>query len=130
MRNLLSETIEDLMNNGRMLSDIVAVIGDDRRISVEDFIRAADVEYDPYAKHTVVALDLMIIGKDFWMQRTVGRSFGEWWAFYEVPQYEHLPFVKTDVLLSTLSKSKEGRDSFYPSLELLNTEDEDDGEDN
>lgn len=129
MNNLLNETLEILMGNGRLFCDVIAIVGDNRLISHKDFLRLADTEYNPRSGNQVVATDLKLIGKDFWMERRANSMY-EWWNFYEMPQYENLPLVKTFALTTAQSLSAEGAESFEPTIEDLNTEDEDDGENN
>ena len=84
MANLLKETMEILEEHGKAIKDIVAVQGKDFGISVENFIRLADTEYDDGFGSQKVARDLVIIGDDFWLER---REYdgSEWWEHKERP---------------------------------------------
>lgn len=62
MQNLLKETKLVLKENGKTIKDIVAVQGNDFGISVEDFLKLADTEYDNGYGAQKVAEDLIIIG--------------------------------------------------------------------
>ena len=63
--NLLQETKEKLKDNGKSFLDIEWVGCNEFRISMEDFMRLADVEYDEGFGRQWVAKDLIMVGEDF-----------------------------------------------------------------
>lgn len=85
MGNLLKETKSVLKENGKTIKDIVAVQGKDFGISVDNFLKLADVEYDSGFGSTKVADDLMIIGNGFWLERHEYDG-SEWWEYKELPK--------------------------------------------
>lgn len=82
--NLLKETKLILKENGKSIKDIIAVQGKDFAISVENFINLADTDYDSGYGSPKVAEDLLIIGKDFWLERHEYDG-SEWWEYKESP---------------------------------------------
>ena len=84
MANLLRETIEILEEHGKTIKDIVAVQGNDFGISVENFIRLANTIYDDGYGAPKVAVDLFVIGDDFWLERQEYDG-SEWWEYKERP---------------------------------------------
>lgn len=89
MANLLKETKDVLKYNGKTFDDVVAIFGDDFKITKENFIKVANRSYDSGFGGQEVAKDLKILGKDFIMKR--GEYDGsEWWDYipfaYEIPK--------------------------------------------
>lgn len=82
--NLLKETKTILKKNGKTIKDIVAVQGADFAISVDNFLALADVEYDNGFGSPKVAEDLLVIGKDFWLERHEYDG-SEWWEYKGCP---------------------------------------------
>ncbi len=80
LRNLLAETIEILEKHGKTLDDIDWFGGEDFQISREQFIELANIEYDPGYGRQEIANDLILVGKDFWLERHEYDG-AEWWAF-------------------------------------------------
>jgi hypothetical protein len=84
--NLLEETVKVLADNGKSLSDIVAVQGNDFGIPIDEFIRlASETNYYSGYGTQEVAYDLVIIGKDWWLERAEYDG-AEWWKFKQPPQ--------------------------------------------
>lgn len=107
--NLLEETVKVLADNGKSLSDIVAVQGNDFGISIDEFIRlASETNYDNGYGTQEVAEDLVIIGKDWWLERAEYDG-AEWWKFKQFPQ------IKSNI--KSVSQLANGH---YCSLEQLN----------
>lgn len=84
MSNLLQETTEELIACGKTWDDVLWIGGSEFTISVEDFKKLANREYDSGYGAQEVATDLKIVGKDWWMER--GEYDGsEWWDYKEYP---------------------------------------------
>lgn len=86
MANLYDETINMLKINGKSLEDIKSVQCDDFAITLENFIEVAkNTDYDGGYGAQEVAIDLKIIGEDWWMER---REYdgAEWWEFRKAPE--------------------------------------------
>ena len=79
MANLLKETMATLRESGKEPSDI-SWCGSPGWgwFSWEDFARVADEEYDE------IASDLLIVGKDFWLERHEYDG-SEWWEHKKLP---------------------------------------------
>lgn len=85
-RNLLTETEEVLNSYDKKLSDILWVGGEDFEIDLQNFLDVAEqTDYNSDFGAQKVATDLMIIGKDFWMERRE-HDGSEWWEFYTMPE--------------------------------------------
>ena len=102
MANLLKETIECLEDNGKRPSDVLWV----GRYHVEacrnaagktiwhpryckstwhDFCSKADFEYDNGYGLPEIPTDLIVVGKDFWLERH-DYDGSEWWEFKTMPE--------------------------------------------
>lgn len=82
--NLLKDTEEVLKANGKSLSDIEWVGCPMFQIDIGQFIDLADVDYDHGFGAPEVATDLLVVGKDFWLERHEYDG-SEWWEFKTCP---------------------------------------------
>lgn len=85
MANLLTETKTCLRKNGHSIFDIVWVGTSHYRIDIDEFFKLADVEYDNGYGSQKVAVDLIVVGKDWYMERHEYNG-AEWWEFKSIPQ--------------------------------------------
>ena len=92
MKNLLKETIEILNENGKTESDVLWVgrgFGTlnmkEYKTTWEDFKEKADFEYDDGYGGNEIPMDLIIVGKDFWLERHEYDG-SEWWEFKTMPK--------------------------------------------
>lgn len=83
-KNLLKETIAILAEHGHTLSDIEWVGGNDFEISIDLFKKLANHDYDAGFGAQKVAADLMLVGKDFWLERHEYDG-AESWDFKVLP---------------------------------------------
>ena len=83
--NLLKETLTILVRNHKQLTDVEWIGGKDFEIPIAEFISLADTEYNNGYGSPKVATDLIIVGKDFWLERNEYDG-SEWWDFKERPQ--------------------------------------------
>lgn len=84
--NLYKETEAKLRENGKSIADIIAVQGNDFGITVEDFIELAkNTDYDDGYGGQEVASDLLVIGKNWWLERAEYDG-SEWWEFKKFPK--------------------------------------------
>ena len=98
MRNLGEETISFLKKHGKKWSDVVGVCGNDFQITKEQFLELADKRYDSGYGGNEVALDLKVVGKDFWLERNKYDG-AEWWEYKEIPNLSALPIKKVDRII-------------------------------
>ncbi len=91
MQNLLRETIEELKENGKSESDVLWVgRGYDTlyvkpyKTTWEDFKKKANFEYDDGYGGNEIPMDLIVVGKDFWLERHEYDG-SEWWEFKSMP---------------------------------------------
>lgn len=89
MTNFLKETIEELTENGKSESDVLWVgrgwTGQEYKSTWEDFKSKADFDYDSGYGGNVIAMDLIVVGKDFWLERHEYDG-SEWWEFKTMPK--------------------------------------------
>lgn len=79
--NLLDETKNVLVDNGKSLEDIAWVGCDDFRIPIDAFLKAADTEYLNGFGAQEVAMDLIVVLRDgSWLERKEYDG-SEWWEF-------------------------------------------------
>ena len=83
--NLYEETMIVLKEKGKSLNDIKFIKGDDFDITVDNFIEVAKkTDYDDGYGAAEVAVDLKIVGEDWFLQR---REYdgSEWWEYITIP---------------------------------------------
>lgn len=82
---MLKETEAVLRENGKSLKDIKWVGCDAFTIPFENFVACADKEYDDGFGAQEVAIDLVIVGDNWWLERHENDG-SEWWEYKELPQ--------------------------------------------
>lgn len=124
--NLKEETLEVLHNNGKHKEDVKYVCGEDFQISLEQFWKLADTEYNSSYGAPEIAQDLMLIGDDFWMERGEYDGF-EWWDFHTMPDTTGLPIREITALsvrqYNAIYKPEYGKIG-WETLSELNEEEE------
>ena len=95
--NLWKETVKKLAEYDKTYDDVIAIRGNVFQITKEDFKEYANTEYDEWYGASEVAIDLMIIGADFWLERHEYDG-SEWWEFKQMPTYEDVPFKSITAL--------------------------------
>lgn len=110
MRNLWEETIEVLKDHGKTFDGVRFIQGNDFKITKENFENVAKkTNYDSGYGSADVATDLVVVGKNWWLER--GEYDGaEWWDYKESPKQ-----VNEVREISQLSGG------FWPTLEELNS---------
>ncbi len=85
MANLLKETQEILKEKNKSLSDVMWCGSEEFGwFSVDKFKEIADIDYDSGYGGQEIAKDLLLVGKDFWLER--GEYDGsEWWEYRTTP---------------------------------------------
>ena len=86
MRNLWEETIGVLKEHDKTFDDVRFIQGDDFKITKENFEQVAKkTKYDSGFGAADVATDLVVVGKNWWLER--GEYDGsEWWNYKESPE--------------------------------------------
>lgn len=85
MVNLLEETIKVLEKHNKTFDDVEWIGTTEIEISVNEFIKEANREYDDGYGDAEVNLDLVVVGKDFWLERNEYDGL-EWWDFKMMPK--------------------------------------------
>lgn len=80
---LLEETIEILQNHNKTLEDILWFGSKDVELK-GDLKKALDFDYDKGCGCQEVLEDLVLVGKDFWLERHEYDG-SEWWEYKELP---------------------------------------------
>ena len=82
--NLLVETIEVLNHYNLTEKDILWVGCPDFYVGADEFLKIANTEYEEGFGFVEVAEDLLIVGKDWWLERHE-HDGKEWWEFKRFP---------------------------------------------
>lgn len=82
--NLLEETIEIITSHGKTINDVLWVGDEEIKTSWEDFACLANIKYNSGYGASEVAVDLLIVGKDWWLERSEYDG-AEWWDFKTIP---------------------------------------------
>ena len=83
--NLLNETIEKLKEHNLSPKDVLWVGSRSVKTSWDNFVQVANVQYDNGFGVPEVAADLLIVGKDWWLEREEYDG-AEWWSFKTLPR--------------------------------------------
>lgn len=99
MNNLLNETLEILKNHDKAESDVAWVGTDTIMTSFDNFKIISNFEYDNGFGRQEINPYLIVVGKDFWLERHEydGR---EWWEYKEMPERKEVVRLlsKEDIL--------------------------------
>lgn len=86
MTNLLEETLQKLKSNGKSKKDVLWCGSSEfGYFSFNHFIKVANFEYDDGYGSPKVAEDLVIVGKDFWLERHEYDG-SEDWRYKKIPK--------------------------------------------
>lgn len=83
--NLKQETIKELEDNGKTISDICWVAVNGLEVSIADFLKESDKEYDNGYGISKVNSSLTVVGRDWWLERNEYDG-AEWWEFKTYPE--------------------------------------------
>ena len=84
--NLLNETRGILVSNNKTFDDVIFV-GDEAthtKMTVKEFLEHANFEYDDGYGSEEINTDLILVGKDFWLERHEYDG-SEWWEYKSMP---------------------------------------------
>ncbi len=82
--NLLTETIEALKENGQTPEQVMWCGTDDFWFTWEEFVALANKEYDDGFGAPEVDFNLLVVGKDWWLERHEYDG-SEWWEYKQTP---------------------------------------------
>lgn len=82
--NLLKETIGVLKDYNKTYKDVLWVGSKKGYSTWDDFEKVANIEYDDGYGGNEIAMDLWIVGKDFWLER-YEYDGSEHWEFKSFP---------------------------------------------
>lgn len=102
--NLLKETIKILEINGKTTSDVVCAVNtvyENGRIGYskfdwKSFEQKANINYDNEYENTIIDCNLMIIGKDWWLERE-SYDGTEKWVFKAILDVSNLSVMEARV---------------------------------
>lgn len=84
MINLLQETIRALRAADKTIDNVLWIGNSQNSWSWEDFSKIADFEYDNGFGYIYIPEDLVVVGKDWWLER-YNYEGAEHWEFKERP---------------------------------------------
>ena len=82
--NLLEETTRVIKENGKRVSGVLWVGNSKARTTWNKFAPIANIDYDSGFGGTEVSEDLLVVGKDWWLERHEYDG-SEWWEFKTLP---------------------------------------------
>lgn len=85
MNNLLTETKKILFAYGKTIEDIEWVGTEEFYMGWEDFVKKSNFNYDEGFGGNEINLNLLVVGKDFWLERHEYDG-SEWWEFKTLPK--------------------------------------------
>ena len=111
MANLLRETLLELEENGLTKEDVLWVGCTDIGYTTwEEFEKKADIEYDAGYGAPEINYNLLVVGKDWWLER--GEYDGsEWWDFKTMPKKPEKKLDKLTVIEDLFSFDEEDDDN-------------------
>jgi len=127
MSNLLKETIQELLDNGKVPNDVKWVGNNKIWFTWEEFSKIADFTYDHSYGIQKIKEELVVVGDDWWLER-MEYDGSEWWEFKTFPLQNKrilqkptkIDLISEDFLNSTEYKKKEyteeGRTLIYGKL--------------
>lgn len=83
--NLKKETLKILERYGKTPKEVSYVTDGQKYISFDEFLAAADFNYDNGYGGNEISLSLKVVGHDFWLERSEYDG-SEWWSFKSTPQ--------------------------------------------
>ena len=83
--NLLKETLEFLKENNLEPKDVLWVGNSEIKTDWDNFAKIANINYNSGYGGQKVAYDLLIVGKDWWLERHEYDG-SEWWEFKQLPK--------------------------------------------
>lgn len=83
--NLLRETLQALTRAGKTIADIEWIGDSDYTGTWDDFAKIADFEYDAGYGGVEINQGLLIVGRDWWLERCEYDG-SEWWEFKQLPR--------------------------------------------
>ena len=95
--NLLEETIKRLQDNSVTEADVLWVGNNEVFTTWDNFVNIANVDYDNGYGRQEIATDLVIVGKDWWLERHEYDG-SEWWEFKQSPIKPNVNVLLTNVI--------------------------------
>ena len=116
MKNLLFETRDVLKEYGKTFEDVKWIGTENFYVDIDKFMELADTEYYGGYGRTEVALDLMIVGSNWWLERAEYDG-SEWWEFKQMPKKP-----KKELELKALTSNQTRKispNNYYSGCDLL-----------
>ena len=116
MKNLLFETRDVLEEHGKTFEDVKWIGSENFYVDIDKFMELADTKYNSGYGSTEVALDLMIVGSNWWLERAEYDGM-EWWEFKQVPKK---PKKELELKALTSNQAKKNNpNNYYSGCNLL-----------
>lgn len=110
--NLLEETLNKLKLHNKTINDVLWCGCDSFYFDWKTFEENANFDYDDGSGSAKIAQNLVIVGKDFWLERKEDE-WAEWWEFKEFPKKPNQNFSRRKIKLGD-------NEVMWESLEDLN----------
>lgn len=101
--NLKQEILSTLKAQGKCQSDVIWAGNEDFKIDLKQFWQLCDTNYDDGYGSPHVATDLVIVGKDFWLERHEYDG-SEWFEYKSFPK---MPSEIKDTYCLTLEQHED-----------------------
>ena len=111
--NLLQDTYAALHREGKTLSDVEWIGCDAFQITMDNFLRCADIEYDSAAN--AVAEDLVLVGHNFVLGR---RPNSHRWVYIDLPKPPKVFKTVNSLIKTEESEARRWNDdasNYYPN---------------
>ena len=105
--NLYEEIIKLLKANGKNKEDVIWAGNETFKIPLSKFWEIANTEYDNGYGLQEVAVDLIIVGNSFWLERN-DYDGAEWFEYKEYPK---MPSTEIDIDCLTVNQHSKKYDS-------------------
>ncbi len=89
--NLLEETVRTLKDFNLSPADVEFIGNGESFMFWNDFEKVANFEYDPGYGLEEISLSLVVVGRDWWLERHEYDG-SEWWEYKERPRVESLKY--------------------------------------
>lgn len=85
-KNFLQETLQFLYDNNKTAADVIWIGNSETKIiHWDDFVKIADFEYYSGFGGNEINLDVIVSGKDWWLERHEYDG-SQWWEFKQQPK--------------------------------------------
>lgn len=128
MENLLAETIDALLENNKTVADVLWCGTSEIYFDWEEYEKLANLIYNNGYGSPKIAIDLLIVGEDWWLERDEYDG-SEWWELKTLktkPKTERIPNQLNGGMWDTLAEINNWKDERSTLEKIANLLEEDD----